>query len=73
MAYAILVEEYQRLGVDLTTALERMMELGEATPQQASRARPAAVAASNEASMALLKGMLKDVEGAPKPRPRKRK
>ena len=29
VAYAILVEEYQRLGIDLISALEKVSELGE--------------------------------------------
>ena len=75
VAYAILVEEYQRLGKDLITALEMVSDLGEQkTDGAAPPARPAAVAASNEASMSMLQGMLGNVQNAPmKRKPRKTK
>lgn len=71
VAYAILVEEYQRLGVDLISALEKVADLGSAKESRTARAVPKAVAASNEASMNLLQGMLGGVEGAPKRRGRR--
>ena len=73
MAYAILVEEYQRLGIDLLSAMDKINELAGPAPTQV-RTAPKAVAASNEASMALLQGMLSNVQNSPtKRKPRRTK
>jgi hypothetical protein len=77
VAYAILVEEYQRMGIDLISALEKVSELGGQRAERAQeghRPQPRAVAASNEASMNMLQGMLASVPNAPtKRKPRKTK
>lgn len=75
VAYAILIEEYQRLGTDLISAMAKIAELAESTPSPTGpRPVPKAVAASNEASMALLQGMLGNVQNSPtKRKPRKTK
>lgn len=66
VAYAILVEEYQRLGIDLVTALEKIEGLAESTPPaEGPRPQPKTVIASNQASMQALQGMLAGVQGAP--------
>lgn len=66
VAYAILVEEYQRMGSDLVGAMKKLNDLSEPPVAGAPvRSAPAAVAASNAASMELLKGMLQDVPNAP--------
>lgn len=60
VAFAILVEEYQRLGVDLLSAIDKVAALGgepEPTPDK--------VAEQNAKSMAALMGMLGGVKGAP--------
>ena len=68
-AYALLVEEYQRLGTDLLSAVEKVGLLGSGQAEE----KPApAVAAQNEQSMAALQGMLAGVQGAPKT-PRRRR
>jgi hypothetical protein len=75
VAYAILIEEYQRVGIDLISAIEKMGELGEVKNKGPERARPKpkAVAASNEVSMNMLQGMLAGVPNAPTKKPRKTK
>lgn len=68
VAFAILIEEYQRMGVDLISALEKVSEWAEGTSTQAS----AAVSShQNEAAMAALQGMLSNVQGAPTKKPRR--
>ena len=73
VAYAILVEEYQRLGIDLISALEKVSELGESKETRTvTRPVPRAVAASNEQSMNMLQSMLGNVQNAPmKKKPRR--
>ena len=74
VAYAILVEEYQRLGVDLLSALEKVADLGSERGPQTTGTVPAAVAASNEQSMAMLQSMLARADNSPtKRKPRKTK
>lgn len=74
VTYAILVEEYQRAGVDLISALEKVSELGESKTEARAQPKPRAVAASNEASMNMLTGMLAGVPNAPvSKKPRKTK
>ena len=62
IAFAILVEEYQRLGTDLLSALEKVGALGGADEDQA---KPDLTAAENARSMEALMGMLGGVKGAP--------
>ncbi len=61
VAFAILVAEYQRLGTDLLTAIDKVSALGSSEPAEA--AVPAAV--DNAKSMEALMGMLGGVKGAP--------
>ena len=69
-AYALLVEEYQRLGIDLLSLPSEKVAVTRlrARPKESLRPR---VAAQNEQSMAALQGMLAGVQGAPKT-PRRR-
>lgn len=62
VAFAILVEEYQRLGVDLLSAIEKVGALGGETSAEPPAEK---VAADNAQSMATLMGMLGGVKGAP--------
>ncbi len=62
VAYAILVEEYQRLGIDLVSALEKVGRLGSPDPQEAA-AVPAPV--DNAKSINELMSMMGGVKGAP--------
>lgn len=58
VGFAILVEEYQRLGVDLLSAIEKVSGLGgnsEAEPEKID----------NAASMQQLMSMMAGVKGAP--------
>lgn len=72
VAYAILVEEYQRMGIDLISALEKVADLGsEKTPAEQARPTPRAVAASNEQSMAMLKGLMARTDHNPEKKPRR--
>lgn len=60
VAFAILVEEYQRLGTDLLSAIDKVSALGtdgEPVPEK--------VAENNAQSMQTLMGMLGGVKGAP--------
>lgn len=59
VAFAILVEEYQRLGVDLLTAIDKVGALG------GGPAEPEPPAVDNQQSMQQLMGMLAGVKGAP--------
>lgn len=61
VAFAILVEEYQRLGTDLLTAIEKVSALGGADPEEAK----VETAVDNAKSMDALMGMLGGVKGAP--------
>ncbi len=62
VAFAILVEEYTRLGTDLLSAIDKVSKLGmpeeEAVPDVPS-------AADNARSMDALMGMMGGVKGAP--------
>ena len=60
VAFAILVEEYQRLGTDLLTALERVGALG-----SDGEVAPERVAEQNAQSMDALMAMMGGVKGAP--------
>ena len=61
VAYAILVEEYQRLGVDLLSALDKVAALGSSDEPEAVAPTPV----DNAKSMEALMGMLGGVKGAP--------
>ncbi len=59
-AFAILVEEYTRLGVDLISAIEKVAALGsDGEPE------PDKVAVENARSMETLMAMMGGVKGAP--------
>jgi hypothetical protein len=74
VAHAVLVEGYLNAGKDLITALDAVAELGEVkSTSERPRPKPKAVAASNEASMKMLEGMLAAVPNAPTKKPRKTK
>lgn len=60
VGFAILVEEYQRLGTDLLTAIEKVGALG-GEPEPV----PEMTAVDNAKSMEQLMGMLGGVKGAP--------
>ena len=60
VGFTVLVEEYQRLGVDLLSAIDKVGALGgEPEPE------PDEVAVKNQQSMEALMGMLGGVKGAP--------
>ena len=63
VGFAILVEEYQRLGVDLLSALEKVGLLGAPEEEKAAAEIPKPV--DNARSMEALMGMLGGVKGAP--------
>lgn len=68
VAFAVLVEEYQRLGADLLSALEKVAALGrdpEAATAERSAPEPEVVAAKNSQSMEALMSMMAGVKGAP--------
>ncbi len=58
VAFAIFVAEYQRLGMDLITAVEKVSSLG-------SSDEPAAPAVDNAASINELMSMMGGVKGSP--------
>ncbi len=60
VGFAILVEEYQRLGVDLLSAIEKVSALGD--PEGAA-AEPEKI--DNKQSVQQLMAMLGGVKGAP--------
>lgn len=60
VGFAILVEEYQRLGVDLLSAIEKVGALG-----NPSEPEPDQVAEGNQRSMDALMTMMGGVKGAP--------
>lgn len=62
VAFAILVAEYQRLGIDLLSAIEKVGALGNPTDAEPE---PDQVAEQNQQSMQQLMGMLSGVKGAP--------
>lgn len=62
VAFAILVEEYQRLGTDLLTAIDKVGALGSSDPAEAA---PVPAPADNARSMEQLMGMMAGVKGAP--------
>ena len=60
VAFAVLVEEYTRLGTDLLTAIDRVSSLGvDDAPE------PEKVAEQNAQSMSTLMAMMGSVKGAP--------
>ena len=59
VAFAILVEEYQRLGVDLLSAIDKVSALG------GGGSEPEPERIDNAASVSQLMGMLGGVKGAP--------
>ena len=59
VAFAILVAEYQRLGVDLLAAIEKVGALGGPEPV------PEVPVVDNKQSIQELMGMLAGVKGAP--------
>ena len=61
VAYAILVEEYQRLGVDLLSALEKVAALGQSDSEPGVEVQ----AERNAESMQQLMSMMAGVKGAP--------
>jgi hypothetical protein len=66
VAFAILVEEYQRLGVDLLTAIDRVNALGGPDIREDGTPAPDPVrAVDNRQSMSVLMGQLSGVKGAP--------
>lgn len=61
VAYAILVEEYQRLGVDLISTLEKLSEWGES--KEPDRAQPSrSTATQNQQSYNMLGQMMSGVK-----------
>jgi hypothetical protein len=64
VGFAVLVEEYQRLGTDLLTALEKVGALGLSAEEAAVEA-VVPTPADNAQSMSALMGMLGGVKGAP--------
>jgi hypothetical protein len=62
VGFAVLVEEYQRLGTDLLTALEKVGMLG---MDPADAAAPELTAHDNAQAMEELMGMMGGVKGAP--------
>lgn len=77
VAFTIIVEEYQRIGVDLLSALERVEEWSEGAVESVGTSPttvPSVVtAAHNQSSMTALQGMLGNVAGAPTRKPRRTK
>ncbi len=63
VAFAILVEEYQRLGIDLLSALEKVGALGSSEPPEP--VAPVPSAAENKQAMDQLMTMMGGVKGAP--------
>jgi hypothetical protein len=61
VGFAVLVGEYQRLGVDLISAIEKVSALGGDPDEPAVEAR----AVDNAASMQLMMSQLAGVKGAP--------
>jgi len=61
VGFAILVEEYQRLGTDLLTAIEKVGALGGEVPEEPK----VETAVDNAKAMDQFMGMLKGVKGAP--------
>ncbi len=59
VAFAILVEEYQRLGTDLLSAIDKVAALGSSGEPVPPKA------ADNARSMEILMGALGGVKGAP--------
>ncbi len=62
VAFAILVEEYTRLGTDLLSAIDKVSKLGMPDVEQAPDVPSAA---DNARSMDVLMGMMGGVKGAP--------
>ena len=62
VGFAILVEEYQRLGTDLLSAIDKVAALG---GTQEAEAPPVPTAAENKQAMDQLMSMMGGVKGAP--------
>jgi hypothetical protein len=72
VAFAILVEEYQRMGVDLMTALEKLAEVGEGAAAEPAVAGPSPrQVAENKSSMEALSGMMASIPNSPLRKPRR--
>lgn len=63
VAFAMLVEEYTRLGIDLLSAVEKVSDLGTKAETAAAAAVPDKV--DNRQSMDTLMAALAGVKGAP--------
>jgi len=63
VAFAILVEEYQRLGTDLLNAIDKVGLLG--MPDSEDSVAPTPTAVDNARAMEQLMGMMGGVKGAP--------
>jgi len=62
VGFAVLVQEYQRLGVDLLSAIEKVAALGVRPVEEQEAVE---VAAQNSQSMEQLQQMMGGVKGAP--------
>ncbi len=62
VAYACLVEEYQRLGTDLLSAIDKVGALGR---EGEDATEPLQAAADNAQSIAQLQAMMAGVRGSP--------
>lgn len=65
VAYIILMEEYQRIGFDLVTALDKVAEWRERSDLEKDVSDVPVDARQNEQAMSLLKARLSGVQGAP--------
>lgn len=63
VGFAIIVAEYQRLGTDLLSAIDKVSALG--LPDSEAVPEPDDVAEGNARSMEALMGMMGGVKGAP--------
>jgi hypothetical protein len=63
--YAILVEEYTRLGIDLVSAIEKVSDLGLTQREVQAGAAPPPDRVDNDQSMKMLTAMMAGVKGAP--------
>jgi hypothetical protein len=74
VAYAVLVDEFQRSGADLQSALERVSNIAEGAAQSVSPQAPTVAPAQNEESLAALTSMMQAMQNNPlrkKRKPRK--
>jgi hypothetical protein len=65
VAYTMLVEEYQRLGIDLVSAIEKVSDLGMSQREIQERKTPPPDRVDNDQSMKMLTAMMAGVKGAP--------